>query len=255
MSTFLLKLSLHDSSKVRIMESINSLQRRNVFQDVILYCSDGIIQLDKLSLGLIFPFLSDVLPAFGSAETVVLLPESYKADVINSVHALLGITQFTEEFVKTETDQVEPVEIYVEGSDDNELESDTIFSNEEISGTVDEKKEKCINSKTFLTPECPQCGIKLKNRKGLKRHCKTVHEKPLYKCVRCLKTFPTEKTIQKHIRNYHEEKECIFCKKLFKNANTLRSHISKCPIKTETKAVKDDDDQTRKDEEREYSSE
>ena len=37
--------------------------------------------------------------------------------------------------------------------------------------------------------------------------------------------FPTQKTVDAHLKHYHVKRECTYCKKLFKNSNTLRSHI------------------------------
>ena len=76
-----LNLRLHNESKDRIIESFASLINNNSFQDILIVCSDGKISLDKLTVGMIFPFLGDIFSSVCSSEVILLLPDHHKNDI------------------------------------------------------------------------------------------------------------------------------------------------------------------------------
>ena len=88
----LLNLRLHNESKERIIESFASLINNNSFQDILIVCSDGKISLDKLTVGMIFPFLGDIFSKVCSSEVVLLLPDYHKNYITENLKNITGYT-------------------------------------------------------------------------------------------------------------------------------------------------------------------
>ena len=78
----------------------------------------------------------------------------------------------------------------------------------------------------MLSIKCGTCGVSLKNNKTLKQHVQNVHckQKPVIKCLQCVKTFTTECSLVSHVEFTHKVVECDICHKKFKNSNSLRTH-------------------------------
>ena len=90
MNSFLLNLRLHSSSKVRIMDSLNSLVTNNNFRDVFITCSDGSVSLDKLTFGILFPFLGDLFKGTCSSDVFISMPDYNKMEIIEAVNRIVG---------------------------------------------------------------------------------------------------------------------------------------------------------------------
>ena len=118
MSSFLLKLSMHDSSKKRIMESLISVHTKNSFQDVTLSCSDGITKMDKFSVGLIFPFLGEICLDHPFGELVLILPGYSKTEVNDDVNKMFGQPTNKEEHVETANDCTDIIDNYKEADEE-----------------------------------------------------------------------------------------------------------------------------------------
>ena len=93
MSPFLLNLRLHPDSKDRIMESLSSMVLKNTFKDVMIICSDGSVSLDRLSFGLLFPFLGDVCKGSCSAEIIASFPDYKREDVIEDLRNVVRVSK------------------------------------------------------------------------------------------------------------------------------------------------------------------
>ena len=61
-----------------------------VYLDVDLVCSDGVITYPKLVAGLVFPSLASCQVLQYPTHHTLLLPDYTSVDLINTVHSLLG---------------------------------------------------------------------------------------------------------------------------------------------------------------------
>ena len=75
--------------------------------------------------------------------------------------------------------------------------------------------------------KCEFCEKILSSKRNLEIHeyniCKYQH-----KCVKCNKTFISQKYLNRHLKLCVGELKCIYCCKLFSRKQTYLSHMSKC---------------------------
>lgn len=66
------------------MESLLSLFN-NSFRDCDIFCKDGVISINKLFLGILFPFLSDIIANHGTGDVTIVLPDETTAYIEDKV--------------------------------------------------------------------------------------------------------------------------------------------------------------------------
>ena len=73
---------------------------------------------------------------------------------------------------------------------------------------------------------CGQCGNRYNQKRGLKQHIKSVHDKVKYPCLQCGKKFKSKTGLREHGRTVHEGVQftCTECGKVFQSRDGLREH-------------------------------
>lgn len=88
------------------------------------------------------------------------------------------------------------------------------------------------NSKE-MTMNCDICGLRLTDRRGLRRHKNSQHPvggKKEYACHLCTKVSSNPEALKTHIRLTHSQSynhKCAMCNKAFKRSNALRVNIGR----------------------------
>ena len=78
------------------MESMVTLFNTS-FRDCDIFCIDGVISINKMFLGLIFPFLGDVIGCHGIGDVTILLPNERTEFIENKIIHFLDMTEKTHE--------------------------------------------------------------------------------------------------------------------------------------------------------------
>ncbi|TMW41495.1 hypothetical protein DOY81_013427 [Sarcophaga bullata] len=92
-------------------------------------------------------------------------------------------------------------------------------------------REKHEN-KQSIAINCDICGLRLTDRRGLRRHKNSQHPvggKKEYHCHLCLKVSPNQEALKTHIRLTHGTNfnhKCTMCDKAFKRPYALREHMA-----------------------------
>merc|ERR1712179_767073 len=92
----ILNLRLEQTSRQDIIESMVTLFN-NSFRDCDIFCNDGVISINKMFLGIIFPFLGDVIGSHGNGDVTVLLPSERTQFIENKIIQFLDMTKNTHE--------------------------------------------------------------------------------------------------------------------------------------------------------------
>ena len=92
----ILNLQLEQTSRQDIMESMVTLFNTS-FRDCDIFCIDGVISINKMFLGIIFPFLCDVIGSHGNDDVIIVLPGEKTEFIVNKIIPLLNITENTHE--------------------------------------------------------------------------------------------------------------------------------------------------------------
>ena len=75
-------------------------------------------------------------------------------------------------------------------------------------------------------PECSECGMKWRSKKGLANHKSKEHKIQTNQikksiCPKCSNTFGSKEDLQQHLMTIHT---CNVCKKIYKSPHTLMNH-------------------------------
>ena len=139
------------------MDSLTTLVINNNFSDVFIICSDGSVSLDKLTFGILFPFLGDLFTGICFSEVFISMPDYEKVEIIEAVKTIVGIS-----------DNQSNTEDINERYDSSSVDLGTVS---EINHTIPTIRKKTF-SKSLL---CRLCDKTFSRKRNYKKHRKSVH--------------------------------------------------------------------------------
>ena len=185
-----------------------------VYQDVDLVCSDGTISYPKLVAGLVFPSLASCQVLQFPTQHTLLLPDYTSADLITTVHSVLGtecpntsrLTSLTfhvagldfDSFLHQNLDDLSGSET---GWEDLADISDYLH----VEAREDEPESEDDVETSDGSLVCKICYATFKTRSGWRNH-KVIHQKfrtKEYACYICYRRFYWDKDCRRHVKNIH----------------------------------------------------
>ena len=134
------------------MKSLLSLFN-NSFRDCDVFCKDGVISINKLFLGIIFPFLSDIIANHGTGDVTIVLPDqttTFIEDKVRQIFLLPESNITSLDFSANNQEHEEPnndesISVMDEDStdsDEGEVHHDLQYIEEEIEKKLETTKQK-----------------------------------------------------------------------------------------------------------------
>ena len=75
--------------------------------------------------------------------------------------------------------------------------------------------------------KCPDCQKEFKYPRSLERHIKSYHQTVRFTCSECLRQFDKKEHLKNHILLMHECHECEECDENFTSKTGLQKHVKK----------------------------
>jgi len=185
-------------SRKTIQSGIGEILNKDAFMDTIVVCRDGVLNHNKLTLGLVFPNLNNVSAFDIPLDQTIIMPDHSVMEIQALIGQLFPAGEVQNATFETKGDEIE---VHME---DNNFEH--FLDNEQIPKTYGMRRGRgrpCMNNSLPPRFQCDFCNKGFYYKSMLSAHEKSHTGGTRETCEICGAEYSTRQNLKNHMVKYH----------------------------------------------------